>query len=56
MKFSDLCYQVDQTRQSDYVFCEPSKRDGLDPPVKDVTGPPTALRPEVLPSALPRHK
>lgn len=34
MKFSDLWHQVDQTRQSDYVFCEPPKRDGLDPPMK----------------------
>lgn len=30
MKFSDLWHQGDQTRQSDYVFCEPPKRDGLD--------------------------
>lgn len=44
MKFSDLWHQVDQTRQSDYAFCEPPKRDGLDPPMKKACqGPPLLL-------------
>lgn len=43
-KFSDLWHQGDQTRQSDYVFCEPPKRDGLDTLMKKMwQGPPLLL-------------
>lgn len=44
MKFSDLWHQMDQIRQSDYVFCEPPKGDGWDPPMKKTwQGPPLLL-------------